>query len=486
MSTPIPTTGDTTFLGSYLINTRVYGVVVPAGQPPQFTATYEIQGDQGTMTIAAVIGPEGPAGASSFALTLEADDIDDPSDLPQTLTNTAADQGKFWLIDDVDANGNIIGSSMYVWYGTTFRRLMLGSPGPPGPVPIITPFVNLASYPGDSYMTTGGTEYEPTMTFNLAIPPGPEGPGSALALCPDVNEATAPVAGDVLGFLGSYVTVYLSPPQQLATNGIGSGGGLPAGAWYYQVTAISAAGESTPSLESEVTVFGSTSSVLLSWDPVESATGYKVYRGDASLGENALLTTINSGATVTYTDTGTAGTAVTPPTTNTASVQFPEWQPVSISQLLPSPYSMPEASFTAFSGISQRAPIGSFAIPPQSFPWTPIVWGHIGAYGVELSLTPLTIGCEVLLGDPSTGTLIARGFGNDLGEVNIMPHYSTPSNPGAAITPSNNIAVVPANNSNPAESTIYVNLYNDGELGLYQFSPTDAQIFVMVTPVVEG
>jgi hypothetical protein len=42
---------------------------------------------------------------------------------------------------------------------------------------------------------------------------------------------------------------------------------------------------------------------------------------------------------------------------------------------------------------------------------------------------------------------------------------------------------VPANHSNPAQGTIYVNLYNDGATGIYQFSPTDAQMFCLILPV---
>jgi hypothetical protein len=51
------------------------------------------------------------------------------------------------------------------------------------------------------------------------------------------------------------------------------------------------------------------------------------------------------------------------------------------------------------------------------------------------------------------------------------------------MTPTNGVGVVPANHTNPAQGTIYVSLYNDGEVGLYSFSPTDAQVFVMVVPV---
>jgi hypothetical protein len=93
------------------------------------------------------------------------------------------------------------------------------------------------------------------------------------------------------------------------------------------------------------------------------------------------------------------------------------------------------------------------------------------------------IGCEVLLGNPTTGQTIGRGFGNSLGEVNIMPHYSSPGSPSVAITPTNGVAVCPANHTNPAQGTIYVNLYNDGQIGLYSFSPTDAQLFIMLVPV---
>lgn len=372
--------GETNFLANYLINTRVYGVVVPSTGEQEFYATYEIQGDQGTLFLAAVVGADGEAGQDAIGLHLQTDPYDTPDDLPHTLTNTVADIGKYWVMDDVNVDGDIIGSSMYVWFGTSWRRLMLGSPGPPGPVPIITPTVDLVDPDTDtSSVDVSGTPTHPDWALHLAVEPGPQGPGPMLALAPDVDFATnPPIAGDVLGFTGRY----------------------------------------------------------------------------------------------------TSGTAPTG--------HQPIWVPVSISQLIPSPYSMPENAFTSFSGISQRAGIGSFVIPPQPFPWTPIVWGHIGAFGIELSANPLLIGCEVLLGDATSGHSIARGFGNSLGEVNIMPHYSTPTTPSNALTPTNGTATVPPNHSNPAEGTIYVNLYNDGAIGLYQFSPTDAQIFVMVVPVTDS
>lgn len=101
-----------------------------------------------------------------------------------------------------------------------------------------------------------------------------------------------------------------------------TGGTLPASTqYYYVVTATNANGETIASNEvTQTTGSGtSTNTISLSWANVLHAYGYKVYRGTTSGGENALLTTITSGATVTYTDTGTAGSAATPPGANTAT-----------------------------------------------------------------------------------------------------------------------------------------------------------------------
>jgi hypothetical protein len=369
--------GDAQYLSSYLINTKVYGVVVPPGANPEFWATYEIAGDNGTLFMAAILGPDGVPGKDAFALKLQTTPLDSPDQLPNTMTDTAADIGKYWVIDDTNEQGDIIGSSMYVWYGGSWRRLMLGSPGPPGPTPIITPSVEIVDAETEStQIVVGGSDRYPTWHMKLAVPPGPRGPAPTLDTCPDVDLLTnPPQPGDVLGFTGRY-----------------------------------ASGK-------------------------------------------------------------------------------PVWVPVSISQLLPSPYSMPQSSFQAYSGISTRAPIGSFAIPPQPFSWTPIVWGHCVVDGAELSTTPFTIGCEVRLGAYDTGPTIARGFGNSFADVNIMPHYSTPgANEGVALSPYNSHAVVPANHTQAAQGTIYVNLYNDGPQGqpliaAYNFSPANAQIFVLVMPV---
>lgn len=109
----------------------------------------------------------------------------------------------------------------------------------------------------------------------------------------------------------------LNPPSAVTATASTTGGTLAAGATYWVITATNANGETTRSGEVTKTLTGSTSSVALTWTLPHGATGSKIYRGTTTGAEGTLVTTI-SGTTSTYTDTGTAGTSVTPPTTNTA------------------------------------------------------------------------------------------------------------------------------------------------------------------------
>jgi hypothetical protein len=160
----------------------------------------------------------------------------------------------------------------------------------------------------------------------------------------------------------------------------------------------------------------------------------------------------------------------------------PIWKPMGLEQFSTQYFSVPESAFTPYDGSQTRALIGAFTIPPQPFRYSPIVWGHMGAGGLTLSARPLMIGSEVRLNNATTGKLLSRGIGNSLGEVNIMPHYSTRQNQAAAITPENNYAIVSKNTA----ATIYVNLRSEGQLGVYHFDPEDAQLFVLVQPLMRG
>src|SRR6185312_160299 len=318
-------------------------------------------------------------GRHSFRLRLQDDPlVSDPAQLPDDLTDTPDDIGKYWEIAQLDQWGNVTSVISYIWWGTSWRQLIMGNYGPPGPVPGIEPHTNLIepqdypTYPDTtSWVDTSGTTLEPSWVFNLAVPAGIPGDVTELFDFPDVDTAVAPTYGELM----------------TATNKYTAGG-----------------------------------------------------------------------------------------------LQI--WAPSSVEPFIPGPWSMPESAFVSYSGVSQRAAIGSFTIPPQPWPWTPVVWGHLGSGGLTLSANPLMIGVEVLLGDPVKGVQISRGFGNTLGEVNIMSHYSKAQHETDALTPSNRRAMVPANHTNPAQGTVYVNLWNDGVLGVYDFQPKNAQVFMMVVPIL--
>lgn len=203
--------GDLVYLKSVLTNVHWYGVVTDPNSPNQFSATMEVYGDDGVLTTNALVGPRGAAGQPQFALRLEQDIFTDPLDLP-ILTNTVADVGKYWLISNTDSNGNLTGTTAYIWYGTEYRQMMMGSIGPPGPYPIITPTVALVDPDTTiSSVDVTGTIADPSWQLNLAVPAGPPGPSATLHSCPDVDETTnPPTVGQVLGF-----------------NGRHTGGGLP-------------------------------------------------------------------------------------------------------------------------------------------------------------------------------------------------------------------------------------------------------------------
>lgn len=369
--TQAPDIGTLVPLGHAVIKVNVSADTTMPDTPNGYGADLDVMADQGDLDTSALEGDQGPAGDISFPVRQIIDPTKTAPSMLPPLTDTPQDIGRYYIIQQVDDQGIIVDQSAYVWYGSSYRRLMMGAPGPPGPVPRVTPEVELIPPGEPSYVQTSGPRLDPDWLFFIAAPAGPTGPAQLLYLFPDVDEELGAVeAGDLMTFTGTYT----------------EGGELI-------------------------------------------------------------------------------------------------WTPKGIGAQLPRTYSMPESAFSSYTGVSQQAAIGSFAIPPQPFPWTPIVWGHMGGGGINLSTSPFKIGTQVLLGDPTVGTQIARGLGTTIGEVNIFPHYSTGADKNTVISPNNGYAIVPANHTDPAQGTVYVNLWNDGYYGAYVFSPGGAQLYVQVMPM---
>ena len=156
-----------------------------------------------------------------------------------------------------------------------------------------------------------------------------------------------------------------------------------------------------------------------------------------------------------------------------------KWEPSDFAAKQPRLYSVPEAAFTDYTGMTQRHTILSFTVEAQDYDWVPYVHGHIHAYGVEIfDSDPQTIGLEVRIGDPVSGQLVARSHGTIANWTTVTPHFSSPGNPTAAVAPDNGVALIRAGQP----MTFNCNLVNDGLLGTYSFTKTGAQLTILTVP----
>ena len=348
--------GDNVYLGSVLSRLHFYGIVSDMDQPGGVTGTFELADGDGAITLDALVGPPGPPGQPADIVKMQlASSIDDPEDLPQNLTDDPVDVGKAWWI------GNVV----YIWDGHQYRIKQMGTQGPPGPVPQITPTVELLN-PDDPNVSNevivSGTSTHPTWLLRLKAPRGPKGDNATIRDATDYDDSVPPSVGQVIAWNGK------------------------------------------------------------------------------------------------------------------------DFAPQDPNVLTPRFFTVPQANFVNFTGISTRHTIGSFLIPPMPFDYVPIVWGHIKSTGVELDADPFIIGCEVRIGNATSGELIGRGFGNISTWTTIVPHVSTNQDITRAISPDNGVGVIPGYSTGEA-STLYINLFNDGLAGVYQFNRNNAQLAVMVMPV---
>jgi hypothetical protein len=201
-----PQLGDSVYLGSFLSNTPVYGVVSDLDTPDMTSASWEISGGNGLISLRALIGPTGPAGEPLFILKLQQQVFDDPDDLPKNLTTDDVDKGKYWIVREFDDDGNAISSKAYVWYGTKYEWFPMGTAGPPGPVPIITPTVELLDPDDESLhdeILVTGDDYHPSWHHKLKVPAGPPGPSATIRSAPDYDGGDGEEIGDAIVWNGT-------------------------------------------------------------------------------------------------------------------------------------------------------------------------------------------------------------------------------------------------------------------------------------------
>jgi hypothetical protein len=362
-----PDLGDRVYLGSFLSQNHVFGVISDLDTPDQASMSWEIAGGNGFLTVPVLQGRQGATGSNAPLLRLQQQVFDDSDELPTNLTDDDVDIGKYWIVQEFDDDGNVTGSKAYIWYGDHYEFFQMGTQGPAGPVPIIAFSIELLDPDDDDLeneVVITGDAYHPSVLLKIKAPRGPQGPATNIADAPDVDMTPPPETGDTL--------VY------------------------------------------------------------NEADG--------------------------------------------------KWHPSTTQAYIPKFYTYPEGSFNDVSlAFGTRVPIGSCLVPPQEYDSVPIVFGHFRLTGLELDSTPLMVGVEVRLGSVN-GTLVARGWGNITNYALVIPHASTGTAPNDAITPENERAKIPAG-ATGAAATLYVNAFNDGVAGLYNFENAGAQLSVQLNPI---
>ena len=144
------------------------------------------------------------------------------------------------------------------------------------------------------------------------------GDAIAVAQVKSVTIGGTPAAADTFSItINGKALTFAVPASPLQSNAVAaSGGSLTTGTTYYWViTAVFAYGETVVSNEKSLAISTPNLTANLSWAAVTGATGYNVYRSTTSgtYGATSLVTGITGGSTLTYSDTGAALVAGSPP-----------------------------------------------------------------------------------------------------------------------------------------------------------------------------
>lgn len=191
--------GDRVYLGTRLANVHFYGEVSDINTPTGATATMELVGDDAVVTMDALVGPKGNDGQMAPVVRMQyGSSISDPAELPDDLTNTAEDIGKAWWV----------GNQVYMWDGEGWEVKAMGTPGPAGPVPNISPTIESISWEDQqqgrtSEITVSGTAANPGWHLAIAAPRGPKGENATIRDASDYDDLYEPTTGQVLTWMGT-------------------------------------------------------------------------------------------------------------------------------------------------------------------------------------------------------------------------------------------------------------------------------------------
>jgi hypothetical protein len=361
-----PTIGDSVYLKTVTGNLHIHGIISDGDTPDQVSGSLEVDGPNMLLSLAALMGPPGPAGTNAPLWDLQEQIFDDEADLPDNLTNENVDIGKLYMVRQFDEDGNPVGTRAYIWFGTHWEWFIMGYAGPAGPIPIISWTVETLD-PDDpetvEEIIQTGDNFFPSLHLKIKGYRGEQGPSTSIADAPDVDFSTPPETGDSLVYDGS------------------------------------------------------------------------------------------------------------------------NWVAMPQASIRPLFYTIPETAFVSVPlGFGTSVQLLAWEIPETDWDVVPYVQGIMRITGLEADSDPFIIGAQCRLGHPTSGTLLARGYGNISTYTHLMPHASSASATSDAISPGNGRGVVPANTTGSA-ATLYISAFNDGLAGIYNFDRSGAGASVRLIPV---
>ena len=203
--------GSITHLTTTMIRTQVKAQTTMPDTPDCFSADLDVMDDHGTLDLSSLAGMPGRDGEVTFAFRWM--DSNKPyksvAELPNDLTDSVDDVGKYWIIPVYNSEGVIVEQHAWVWFGHAhgYKKIMMGSVGPPGPVPKVRPsseLVDLRTMPdAKSLIDVTGSVLAPSWRFKLAVPIGEPGLPRRLADMPDFVPQAKPAVGSVVMFDGT-------------------------------------------------------------------------------------------------------------------------------------------------------------------------------------------------------------------------------------------------------------------------------------------
>jgi hypothetical protein len=147
--------------------------------PDQVSASLEIFGSNGALSLGGVDGSHRPGGVECAGRQAAVHHLRRRRRPPTNLTEDDVDIGKYWIVRKFDDDANEIGSNWYIWYGDHYERFQMGTAGPVGPVPIATYTFELVTSAVTSTVKTTktGDNYHPSILvqINKELIRGPQG-----------------------------------------------------------------------------------------------------------------------------------------------------------------------------------------------------------------------------------------------------------------------------------------------------------------------